>query len=264
MTCSRYPRSLFQWCRHLASGRHAWSCALPLALALLLPAASRGADPPSCAGITEPFFDVTLSFPVPGILSRQGVEEGDAVNTNKVMLELDSWLEELEVERRKLVLLNRQEDFESTRVVFEKSSSVSRDELLKKEADFKIAAAEYETAVEQLKRRRLLSPGAGVVAELRLRLGEACSAYEPVVRVVDTRRCYFISNVDPRISKEFKVGDLVKLEIEDGAGAFKVSGTVVFVSPVVDSASGLQKVKVLFENLEGKVRPGVAGRIVRE
>ena len=39
----------------------------------------------------------------------------------------------------------------------------------------------------------------------------------------------------------------------------RIAGTVVFVSPVVDPASGLLEVKAEFDNKEGEVRPGIAG-----
>ena len=215
-------------------------------------------------GITEPVFDVLLSLPVPGIVASIHLREGDTVKTNQVILELDSRLEELEVDRRKLVLDNRKSDWESTRTVFEKGNSVSRDELLKKEADYKVAVAEYETALEQLRRRHLVSPGSGVIAEFKPHVGESCSAYEPVVRIVDIRRCYFVSNVESQISASFKVGQKMGVEIEDGEGKIRIDGSVVFISPVVDSSSGLQKIKVLFENPDGKIRPGLSGRILTE
>jgi RND family efflux transporter MFP subunit len=219
----------------------------------------------SCGtGITEAVFDVTLSMPVPGIILTQSVKEGSLVHTNEVILKLDNRLEELEVERRKLVMENRKADWESTRTVFEKSSSVSRDELLKKEAEYKVAQTEYETAQEQLRRRHLLSPGEGVVAEVKLHVGEACAAYEPVVRVVDTRRCYFISNIEARMASGLKVNQPVRLELEDGNLSLRVEARIVFISPVVDPASGLQKVKALFENADGKVRPGLVGKMFRE
>jgi hypothetical protein len=34
---------------------------------------------------------------------------------------------------------------------------------------------------------------------------------------------------------------------------------VELVSPVVDPASGLVEIKVLFDNLEGRIRPGLSG-----
>jgi RND family efflux transporter MFP subunit len=230
-----------------------------LLLAFVLP--SPAADSVSSAGITEPVFDVTLSVPVPGILTTLKFKEGDAVRTNDVILELDSRLEELEVDRRKCILENRKADWESTKTVFDKSSSVSRDELLKKESDYRVSAAEYDEAQEQLRRRRLLAPGAGVISELKLHVGEACAAYEPVARVVDTRRCYFTSNVEARNSARLRTGQTVQIEIEDGTAPIKIEGRIIFISPVVDSASGLQKVKAVFDNTDGKVRPGLAGKM---
>jgi multidrug resistance efflux pump len=140
----------------------------------LLPA--MGAEVRSCVGITEAVFDVTLSLPVPGIITTLKVREGDLVQTNDVLLALDSRLEEIEVDRRKCIMENRKTDWESTRTVFDKSSSVSRDELLKREAEYKVAAAEYEEAEEQLRRRRLLAPGRGGITEIKLRVGEGCAA----------------------------------------------------------------------------------------
>lgn len=231
---------------------------LALGLALPLPAA----DKKACAGITEPVFDVSLSMAVPGIVASRKVKEGDFVRADDVILELDQRLEELEVDRRRAVMENRKADWESTKTVFEKSSSVSRDELLKKEADYKVAETEYQTAVEQLRRRKLVAPAPGIITELHVRVGESCTAYQPIVRLVDTRRCYFVSDIDANLSGGLKTGEPVELEIDDAGTPIKVTGSIVFLSPVVDSASGLQKVKVVFDNTDGRVRPGLAGKLL--
>ena len=239
---------------------------LPL-LALLLfvqPVAARDGEPSVCAGITEPVFDVMLSFPVPGIITAQKFKEGEFVKAGDIILELDSRLEELEVERYRLIMENKKTDWESTKTVFDKTSSVSRDELLKKEADYRVAAAEHQIAVEQLSRRRLSSPADGVIAEIKLHAGEACAAYQPVARVVDTRRCYFVSNLEARDAARFKLNQPVDLEFEDGLGSVKVKGKITFVSPVVDAASGLQKIKAVLDNESGKIRPGLAGKMSPE
>ena len=92
---------------------------------------------------------------------------------------------------------NHKAEWEGTKTLFEKKSlSVSREEFLKKEADYKVALVEYQIAVEQLRRRSLLARRPGTITEIKLHPGEACLAYEPVVRVVDTRKCYFISNLE--------------------------------------------------------------------
>ena len=235
---------------------------LALAAAGLVPA--QAAETLSCIGITEPVFDVTLSFPVPGIITVQKFREGDFVPTNAVILELDNRLEELEVDRRKLVMENRKTDWEGTRTLFEKSKSISKEELEKRELEYRVAAADYETAAEQFRRRRLCAPGAGVIAEISLRVGEACAAYQPVARLVDTRQCYFVSNAEAKAAARLKSGQPVDLEIEDPKTPLKVRGKIIFLSPVVDSASGLQRVKAVFDNPDGKVRPGLAGKMIVE
>ena len=220
------------------------------------------AEPLSFPGITEPVFDVTLSLSVPGIITSLKFKEGDFVQTNDVILELDKRLEEIEVDRRKLIMENHKTDWETTKTVFDKSSYVSRDELLKKEADYRVSLAELDQAGELLRRRQLIAPGAGVICDIKLHVGEACAAYEPVARVVDTRRCYFISNIEAGASVGLKPGQKIQLEIEDATTPIKVEGEIVFVSPVVDSASGLQRIKAVFDNSNGRVRPGLAGRVL--
>ena len=215
-----------------------------------------------CAGITEPFVDVALSLPVAGIMAVVHLKEGDFVQANEVILELDERLEVLEVERRRIVMDNSKADWESTKVVFDKTSAISRDVLLKKEADYKVATTEYNVAVEELNRRRLVAPAAGVITELKLHPGEACTAFQPVARLVDTRKCYFECNIEAGLSADLQVGKKVQLLIDNGGTVIKIEASIIFVSPVVDSASGLQRVKAIFDNLDGRVRPGLAGKLI--
>ena len=222
------------------------------------------ADPYSASGIAEPVADILLSTPVAGIVAEIRYGEGMFVKSNAVILALDQKLEELEATRRKVVVDNRKQDYESTLSVFEKTKSVSRDEVAKKRADYEVAVAEYEMALEQLRRRQITAPCAGVVAESPLDVGESCQAYQPVARLVDARQCYFVSNVEAKPAGRLKLGQEVRLEIDTTTGPAALTGKVVFLSPVVDPASGLQKVKLLFDNADGKVRPGLAGKLFIE
>src|SRR5262245_58952901 len=55
-------------------------------------------------GITESFLEVALSSSVAGIIVNQPHKEGDFVKGGDPVVELDRKLEELEVERRKLIV----------------------------------------------------------------------------------------------------------------------------------------------------------------
>jgi RND family efflux transporter MFP subunit len=224
--------------------------------------------PANCAeaqatGIIEPFIDVRLSAPVPGIITTRHFREGTAVKQGAVLLELDNNLDRLEVERRKVVRDQKREEYESTKKLFSLTKGISKEELDKKEADYRVAAVEHDMAVEQLRRRQVLAPNDGVITEITLEIGESCQPYEPLVRLVDTRQCYLVADIEPAEGSLLKVDQKVTLEVDLGGGKTAVvPGTVVFVSPVIDPASGFQKLKVLFENRDGMVRPGLTGSLL--
>ncbi len=240
-------------------------------------------------GITEPFLDIVVGAPVPGTIARTLVKEGDKVTKGQRILELVKMREELEVKRRKLLWESKAEldaaklseqtfkqDFEATEKLFTSTSSVSKDELAQKELEYNRAVAErlrleitedrekidYEIALDAVKLREIDAPLSGQVVERVLDEGEACGAQEPLMRIVDSSRCYFTSNVDAKLGPRFKLDQEVRLEVQSGAGFVNVAGKVSFISPVVDPSSGLLKIRVLFDNRDEAVRPGVDGRMI--
>jgi RND family efflux transporter MFP subunit len=242
-----------------------------------------------CGGITEPIRDATLSATVPGTIAVIHVDEGDRVAGDEVLVELDKELEELEVERRKMIWESKVEvdsaeqraetvkrDLDGTRQLFETTRSVSQDELEQKELEYKLAVAEwdrlklaedrerieYRMAEEQLRRREIRSPMDGTVAEVFIEEGEGCETREPIIRIVQTREVRFVTNIDARIARNLRLGAKVSLDIEGGADSIRREGEISFISPVVDPASGLQEVKAVFGNEDGEVRPGVAGVMI--
>jgi len=213
-------------------------------------------------GITEAVYDATLSLPVAGIVSQRPFREGQFVEAGQILIELDSQLETLERERRRLVLEQRRNEFESLRRLFEQNSiSVKKEELDKARADYEIAQAEWAMAEEQCRRRRLAAPCAGTVAEIFPELGEAVQAHQPLVRLVDTRRVWFIANLEPHWCARLQPGQVVQLSVEAAPLPIQTTGTVAFLSPVADPASGLRKVKILLENPDGRITPGSAGHL---
>lgn len=236
-----------------------------VALAAIMASPVRGAESPRVIlGVTEPLVDVLLSAPVPGIVTDIKFKEGDSVRKGDVILVLDKRLEELEVRRRELVVDTRKLDLDATRTLFEKTTSVSKEELDKKEADFNVAVVEHQMAQAELARRMIAAPTDGVITDLILDVGESTQAYEPVVRLVDPRQCLFKCNVEAAAAAHFGLGQSVRLQIDTGVEPVATPGRIVFLSPVADPASGLINVKVQFENTQGTIRPGLAGRMIFE
>ena len=222
------------------------------------------AAPLEILGLTKPFEEVKLSTPVPGILTVERVKEGDFVQAGAVIFELDKSLEELEVSRRKLVVEVKKSDFENTQKLFKSTKGVPKEELDKKQSEYELAKVELRMAEEQLQRRIITSPLSGTIAEISLDVGEACQPLTELAKIVDTRQCIFEADIDLSLGGRFKVDAMVPLEIQSSEGMVKVNGKVIYLASVVDAASGLLKVKAVFDNPQGKIRPGVAGKISLE
>ncbi len=245
----------------------------------------------SVSGITEAVKDVTLSASVEDTISAVYFKEGENVLKGQCILHMEKRLEELEAQRRRLIWESKAEVgsaaermatrdllLKSTRELFNSTGSVSKEELDEKELEFKLAEAElrqleiaeerekieYEMARESLRKRSLCAPFDGVIIKLFLDEGEFCKQDQPLVHIVDTSKCLLVCNVEEPIGRTLKKGQSVDLSIQTGSEQMPKKGTIVFVSSVVDSASGLLEIKAEFENDDGTVRPGVAGSMLLE
>lgn len=263
-------------------------CVFLSSAAVVLADSRSAAAPTRVPGITEPVHDSLLSSPVAGAVHAIHFKEGDLVEAGAVILELDKALEELEVKRRQSVYESRAEleaaehrasvlqlDYESTKRLFEKSKSVSKDEVDKRELEFKLAVGERERltaakererieldiARQQLAYRQIVAPFAGVITDLRVDLGVSCEPRQPVVRLVELKKIYFVADVTPALTSNLKPGREARLQIETGSGQREVLGTVEYLAPVVDPGSGLRRVKLIFDNPGAEIAPGAVGRL---
>ena len=234
---------------------------VPVLLTLSVFAPVSAAEPIVAEGITEPFQDVLMSPAGPGIIHAHFCKEGDAVDAGQVVIEQHKTLQELEVERRRVAMDTSRIDYEGTQALYDRTKSVSRDEVMNKESIYKVSLAELAIAEEQLKLRQIISPFSGYVVEIFRDVGESSQQDEPLIRLVDNSKCYLVCNIEARIGYDLEMDQEIRVEIDAGRNPVVMQGHVSFVSPIVDPASGLLKVKVLFDNPAGKVRPGVAGRM---
>lgn len=259
------------------------SAMVSLQIFLLSAAWGQGLAP---RGITEPCRDATLSATVAGTLAVIHKKEGEPVRAGEVILELEKELESIEVERRQLIAESKVEleaarrraeqlrlELEATRRLYDSTGSVSREQLQQKELETLLAEAELERlgiaekremlelriAETQLRQRSIVSPFDGVIAQIIPEIGEACYPQQALVRVVDTSRCRLIVHLEAAAALQLAVGKPAQLRFDGIRPPNLVRGVVELVSPVVDPASGLVEIKVLFDNLEGRIRPGLSG-----
>jgi len=244
--------------------------------------------PAIALGVTQALRDVKLSMTVTGRIEAVMVREGSSVRQGQLLMHLDRTLEELEVQRRQLLLddnarLNELKQKEKTlndQVASLQpllvNGGVSRKQVEDEEIALGSVAAERKAmeaakarervelalAQEAFERRHLRSPIAGVITKVAFRTGESVAPHEPVMTVVDISKVRFMGTVPARAGVQLKVGSTVKIELGQEAQARTRSAKVVFVSPITDPSSGLIEVIAEFDNVDGSIRPGVTGRLL--
>ncbi len=243
-------------------------------------------EPLTLSGFTEPALDAKLGLAVTGRVVKLNVREGQAVKKGEALLELDQHLEQLEVKRRELLWRNRSEvdaakrqldtlsrHLDETRSLYKATGSVPREEMERQEMEVDVARIdlrrleiaeereelEYNIAREDLRKRTLVAPFAGQVAAVLIEIGENCEPDTPLVHLVGTSPVNFVANVELGVSRKLKVGQKVDVALHTGTESVNREGKIVFISPVIDPASGLRTVKARFDNQDGKVIPGVTG-----
>lgn len=240
------------------------------------------------AGITQAIHDLKLSVTAAGRIEALFVKEGDRVRKGDLLLHMDRALESLEVRRREVMLednarldelrakeLTLTEQVRSARTLLT-TGGVSRkqveDEELalgtiiaeRKSIEFakRRERVELDLAREAYERRHLRSPIDGMVTRIVSRIGESVAPHEPVMVVVDVRTVRFSGTVPIADVSRVRAGSSVVLQLGSDLEPVRRLAHLVFVSPVADPASGLVDVIAEFDNADGSIRPGTAGRIV--
>lgn len=239
-------------------------------------------------GVTQALRDVKLSMTVQGRIENLQVREGQRVARGQELLRLDRALEELEVQRRRLLLadVSRLNELRSKQAILAEqvaslrpllqTGGIARKQFEDEELALNNVLAEIKAlevakqrekveldlALEAFERRHLRAPMSGVVTKILLREGESVAPNEPVVQLVDTSRVRFFGTVTSAVGVQLKPGRWVTvvLGLDDKAPSRKAR--LVFVSPVTDAASGLVEVMAEFDNADGSVKPGVSGRMI--
>ncbi|MBN1604596.1 MAG: efflux RND transporter periplasmic adaptor subunit [Chitinispirillaceae bacterium] len=241
----------------------------------------------SIHGITEPYCQATISAEFASKIVHIYRDEGYTVKKNDTIIALDYEQAQLEAERTKIIAESKAElfaaenrlkiaklDFDATRLVFDSTRAISEEDLWKKELEYNLAKAEFDKltaakakevvehkiALRNLAHHFILAPYDCVVATRFLNLAETCKPQESLVRIADINRCRFIAYVPSSHTKNLQKGTKVNLVLNSANGELPREGTVDFISPVVDPSCGLRTVKILFDNQDRAIQPGITGQ----
>lgn len=240
-------------------------------------------DESAFLGFTRSFSEVHLSCQVSEYVSQVFFKEGDFVKKNNIVIQLNDSEIKIEAERKKLIwksyanlnaarikekILAKQ--VKSAFRLFSVTGSISRQEYQQKQLEYELASGErkileeskrreeieYKAAIQRIKKHVIRSPIDGVITDLSLDKGELCDNTK-IATISDPKKGMFIINVEGFLGENIKKGQ--KMIIALGEDRVNVQGTVIYVAPILDAASGLKKIKLVFDNSKLNILPGVSG-----
>ena len=239
-------------------------------------------------GIIKPIEDIRVSVSLDGIVNNIFVKEGSYVKKGQKVLQLENRLQELELNRRKVIwrdkaqlnaaIKNRKIQkslLDSTRELYDQTQAVSRDEISMLESKYHILNGdikmrqenekkekiEYHIAKQLLSKYTITSPISGIVTELGVQKGEWAKTGKPFIRLVNSKSCYIDIHINEAYSSRLKVTDKIDFTVKTKNMTANKNGEITFISPVADMASGLVRIKIEFSNIKDRITPGLSATI---
>ena len=240
------------------------------------------------SGLVYPLHDITLSAGVSGLVMKRAVLPGQTVKADQLLVQLDDRVQVIESERRRVIFEDQSELqaarerhrilstlLKDSRTVYEATGSISKEEILRLEAEQLASQGRLTQLIEQKKReqleyesaerdrllRHITAPIQGVVTKIIPQVGEWAKAGDPVLHLVDTSTSILRLAIPHSVAHTLKVGGKRLIQLEAGSSVAQVMGQVKFVSPVADAASGLVQVEISFPNPGQRIKTGIKGTI---
>lgn len=139
------------------------------------------------------------------------------------------------------------------------NTAIERAELEMAKANLEAIKKSVESTELLIKESQLRSPLTGVVATRAKEKGEAVKEGEPVFIIVDTSQILLRFNVSESDASFLENGNAVKFTV-DALGKEEMNGKIHIISPIIDPQSRSLEVKVIANNPNEKLRPGMFAR----
>jgi RND family efflux transporter MFP subunit len=231
-------------------------------------------------GVLYPQDEFLLSFGVSGLVAEVLVKPGYKVRAGQPLVRLDTQLQEVEQQRRRLIVDDQVEQdvltqrlavltgqLQRAEQLFAQSRSISLDDLerlrlehitlegrlLQLQNEKRLAQLEYQAVQLDIALHSLRAPADGQVIEVQPSRGEWARQGEPVLRLVNISQLRLKLNVPDGLARRLVAEQAISVNIE---GQQTVMGALVFISPVADPASGLVELHINLANPDGVLRPG--------
>ena len=177
-----------------------------------------------------------------------------AAQDDKMLIDI----KQTNLEAAKAQVENAQAAFEQAAAA--KDASTWKKELAQTEASVQRAQAALELTQHHLDDTIIKAPISGIIAQRFLDKGDMASLTRPFVTIVDMNVVKVTAKAPERDITSIKVGAPAAIKPDAFPGE-NFSGTVVYISPVIDRASQTGDIEIEVPNPNHKLKPGMFTRV---
>ena len=233
-------------------------------------------------GLALPKSNVIMRANLDSRIQEVHVREGQFVQAGELLVELncDEATAKQEIARLSAEesgpLLNAQAELKFADYNLQKQTSLShRNAVSKRELNeawlrFESAGAQLKAAIEanatnqarlkladaELENHFLRAPFKGQIVEVHVSIGSAVTTNTDVLQIIDSDHLRVDLYLATDETAGLNVGDVKLLEIREPFAGQKISGKVVFCSPLIEPTSGARRITLEIDNRELKLPAG--------
>ncbi len=222
-------------------------------------------------GTVRAYEDIDLAGKIEGIVEWVGPKEGAQVKKGDKLLQVDIKSIRTMLTEARARYNQALQDYKRMEKLY-KESITSKGQLDNAKTDLDTSKAALDAVGVNLSDGTLYSPISGILDRLNIDPGEYILAGQTVMKIVDIDKVYIELPVPEKDILYFKKGQNVGLEMSttqgaseetsdiDEQGKYGFSGTIDFVSMTADPAARTYMIKVIVDNPERILRPGMIVR----
>ncbi len=205
------------------------------------------------ASVIEADRLVDLPCRADGRVRRMAVEEGDWVEKDQILAELENDREKIQLRKAELTLADKERQLDRSRRM-QAEELISQKEFDDVESAHKLAEAERDLARIALEETRVRAPFAGRITDRKIVLGQQVALTTPAFTLGDFTPLRVRVHLPENVARKVNAGQRVLVAPE--AVDRPLEAVVERVSPVVDPSTSTVRLTLLLDEQESPARVG--------
>lgn len=224
------------------------------------------------AGTVQPYRRVEVRSPVAGVITARSFREGAEVQRGQVLFEIDPTVYEADASGAEARLRNAERQVARLRPLLADHAIAQRD-LDDAETELLQARAAYNRAAKDLRDATVRAEISGRVGRAALELGARVSGPADLLTTIDQIEPVYVAfrpsaqqlaswGTSPAADRLLRPGsDLpIVVQLPDGSELGR-RGTLDYIEPVLDQATGTREYRARFTNADRRLVPGAFVRV---